>query len=90
MKTVGVSKLLKELMMVYIFASFCGCSMSLSKVMNGGAILHFPSKNSPKKPSQQWVKCCMKAPISQVLLQTSLLIVQFSKTYLKHFHRIFL
>ena len=33
--------------------------------------------------NQEWVECCMKAPISQVLLQTSLLIVQFSKSYLK-------
>ena len=42
-----------------------------------------PSNKSPEKPNQKWVQCCMKAPISQVLLQTSLLIVQFSKTYLK-------
>ena len=33
--------------------------------------------------NQKCVKCFMKAPISQVLLQTSLLIVQFSKSYLK-------
>ena len=39
----------------------------------------------PKKAlkKQSWVKCCMKSPISQVLLQTSLLREQFSKTYLK-------
>ena len=41
-------------------------------------------KNSPKKPNQKWFKCCMKAPIRQVLLQTSLFIVlQFSTRYLK-------
>ena len=32
---------------------------------------------------QSWVKCCMKSPGNQVLLQTSQLIVQFSKTCLK-------
>ena len=40
-------------------------------------------KKSPKKHNQIWVKCCMKASIRQALLQTFLLIVQFSKTYSK-------
>ena len=32
---------------------------------------------------QRWAKCCMKAPISQVLLKTFLFKVYFSKRYLK-------
>ena len=64
--------------MIHICITFCGCSMSLSKVMTRGVILHCPPKKSPKKPNQKWVKCCMKTPIKQVLLQTSLFIVQFS------------
>ena len=40
-------------------------------------------KKSPKKPSQKWTKCCMKAPIRQFILKTSLFIVHFSKRYLK-------
>ena len=35
-------------------------------------------KKSPKKPNQKWVKCCVKAPIRQAVLQISLFIVQFS------------
>ena len=42
-----------------------------------------PPKKSPKDLNQNWDKCCMKVPIRQVLLQTSLFIVQFSKRYLK-------
>ena len=40
-------------------------------------------KKSPKKPNQNWVKCFMKTPIRQILLQTSLFIVQFSTRCLK-------
>ena len=73
MKTADFSKLFLAIMMVYIFVTFCGCSMSLSKVMTGDTIL------SPKKPNQKWAKCCMKARIRQVFLKTSLFIVHFSK-----------
>ena len=59
-------------MMVYIFATFCGCSLSLSKVQ----FCCSTSKRSPKKPRQKSVKCCMKAPIRQGFLQTSLFIVK--------------
>ena len=34
-------------------------------------------------PNQKWVKCCMKTPIKQILLQTALFIVQFSTRCLK-------
>ena len=40
-------------------------------------------KTSPKKPNQKWIKCCMKAPIRQALLQKSLFIVQFRTRCLK-------
>ena len=60
---------LKELMIVFIFATFCGCRMSLSKVMVGWCNFALPHLK--------------KAPIIYVLLQTFVLIVQFSKTYLK-------
>ena len=42
-----------------------------------------PPKKSLKNLNQKWVKCCMKAPIRQVLLKTSLFVVHFSKRYLK-------
>ena len=42
------------------------------------------SKKSLKKSNQKWFKCSMKAPIRQVLLHTSLFIVQFRKIYLKN------
>ena len=62
--------------MVYIFPSFQWLQyVSIKRNCTS------PSKKSPEKPNQKWVQCCMKAPISQVLLQTSLLIVQFSKTF---------
>ena len=31
-----------ELMLVYVFATSCGCSLSQLKVITGDAILHFP------------------------------------------------
>ena len=42
-----------------------------------------PPKKSLKNPNQKWVKCCMKATITQVLLKISLCSVHFSKRYLK-------
>ena len=47
MKTADVSKLFLAIFeraydIVYIFTTFCGCSMTLSEVMTSGAILHFP------------------------------------------------
>ena len=41
-----------------------------------------PSKKSPKKPNQKWVKYYMKAPQSGPFADAPL-IVQFSKAYLK-------
>ena len=75
MKTADFSKLFLAIMMVYIFFTFCDRSMSLT--------LHSQTKNSPKKPNQKWAKCCMRAPIRQVFLKSSLFIVHFSKIYLK-------
>ena len=47
-----------------------------SKVKTVGGFLHPPPpKMISKKFNQKWVKCRMKAIISQVILQTSLLIV---------------
>ena len=51
------------------------------QIMTVGAILH--SLN--KKRAQKCVKYRMKPPIRQVLLQTSLFIVQFNKRYLNIF-----
>ena len=40
-------------------------------------------KKNLKNPNKKWVKCCMKAPVRQVLLKTSLFEVHSSKRYLK-------
>ena len=46
-KTADVSKLFLAIFertydIVYVFTTFCGCSMPLSEVMTDGAIFHFP------------------------------------------------
>ena len=48
------------------------------------------SKKNLKKSNQKWVKCWMKAPIRQVLLHTSLFLVQFSKIYFRILYELFL
>ena len=53
--------------------------MSVSKVMRKGVQFCTPvPTNSPKNPKQKWVKWCMETPMRQVVLQTSLFIVQLS------------
>ena len=71
MKTADANKLFSEIFErtyygLYII-TFCGCSMSLSKVMTRGVILHSsPKKRALKSPTKNGV---LKAPIRQVYLQ---------------------
>ena len=45
MSVKSFQQFLKEPIMVYIFAAFCGSNMAQSKVKTGDAILHFFMKN---------------------------------------------
>ena len=55
MPTNSFQQFLKELIMVYICITFCGCSISLSKVMTRGVILHSPPKKEPQKAQPKMV-----------------------------------
>ena len=63
-------------MMVYVFATFCGCSIKNNDRRCNFALPHL--KRTLKSP----VKTELNG-LYRVLLQTSLFKVQFSKTYLK-------
>ena len=80
MKTADVNifqKFLKKMYtMVYVFAAFCGCSIKDNNRRCNFALSHL--KRALKGP----VKTGLNG-LYQVLLQTSLFKVQFSKTYLK-------
>ena len=66
----------KMYMMVYVFGTFCGCSVKNNDRGCNFVIAHL--KGALKSP----VKTGLNG-LYQVILQTSLFKVQFSKTYLK-------
>ena len=73
MKTADLKNFEKMYMMVYVFAIFCGCSIKKNDRRRNFALPYL--RRALKSP--------LKTGLYQVLLQTFLFKVQFSKTCLK-------